>query len=444
MAQVAIIGAGHLGVVYAAGLADLGHRVRVVDIDARRVRDLRRGRLWFHEPGLPELLRRVRRRVDFTTDPAEALAQAAFILVCVPTPSGPTGDLDDSMLRAAFDAIRRHVTVDAIVINKSTVPVGTAEGLFTGTGLRVVSSPEFLAEGRAVTDFFHPERIVLGTRDADAGRRVAELFGKLKAPVVHTDGTSAELAKLAANTFLAMKVSFANSLARLAESLGADTDDVTRVLALDPRIGGGHLKAGIGFGGSCLPKDVGAIEHLARDRGVSADLFGAILRVNRDQREHVIARLAEGLGSLVGKRVAVLGLAFKAGTDDTRESAGVYIAERLLTLNALVTVYDPIARIAIVYGATKASATRSALAAARGADAVVIATDWPEFSRLAPPSLAKAMRGDLVIDGPGALDPVAARAAGFRYYGFGRGGRVTAAPAGAGPAPRRSARRRRS
>lgn len=432
MAKIAVVGAGHVGVTYAAGLAELGNVVRVVDIDRAKVARLKRGQIWFYEPGLPELLARglKRRRITFTTSYAEALSRAEFVFVCVPTPSTGDGSLDDSKLRLAFDMIRKHVAEEApIIVNKSTVPVGTgdiADKLFADAGLRVVSSPEFLSEGRAVEDFFHPQRIVLGSRDDAAAEAVAKLFAALRAPIVRTDNATAEFSKLAANAFLAMKVSYANALARLSEAVGADVEAVTRVLSLDPRIGPGHLRAGLGFGGSCLPKDVAAVEHLARKHDANPDLFGAVLRVNRDQRSRLVDDLLSHFGSLAGRRIALLGLAFKAGTDDTRDSAAVALGEQLLALHADLVVYDPVARLDLVNGDERAAVARSALGAARRADATIIATEWPEFAGIDLLALRGAMRGNVLVDGRGVISPGAARAAGFEYFGFGRGGNGSA------------------
>lgn len=428
MARIAIAGAGHVGVVYAAGLAELGHTVRVVDIDASRVAQLRKGRVWFYEPGLPELLARGmrRRRISFHGRYAEALSRAEFVFVCVPTPATTDGSLDDSILRTAFESIRRHIgDPPPIVVNKSTVPVGTgdvAERLFDDPRLRVVSNPEFLSEGRAVEDFFHPHRIVLGARDREAAEAVAKLFARPRAPVVYTDNTTAEFSKLAANAFLAMKVSFANALAGLSEAVDADLEAVTRVLSLDPRIGPGHLRAGLGFGGSCLPKDVAAVEQLARKHDANPDLFASVRRVNRDQRSRVVDHLVSRFGSVANRRIAILGVAYKAGTDDTRESAAVALAEQLLALHSHVVYYDPVARVDLRDGDARAVLARSALGAARGADAVVFATEWPELANVDLAALRRVMRGNVLVDGRGIVAAESARASGFEYFGFGRGG----------------------
>lgn len=426
VSTIAIVGAGHVGVVYAAGLARLGHSVRVVDIDRSKVRKLQRGRLWFHEPGLADLLSRGlnRKRISFTGSYGFALRDADFVFVCVPTPTTADGSLDDAMLRSAFDAIRRHIAEPPpIIVNKSTVPVGTgdlARVLFEDTTLRIVSSPEFLAEGRAVADFFHPSRIVLGARDQRDAECVARLFSAVRAPIIYTDNSSAEFSKLAANAFLALKISFANALAKICEAVGADIDAVARIIALDPRIGQGHLRPGLGFGGSCLPKDVAALEHLARKHGANAELFAAPLGINREQRTRVIDYLISRFGSVASRRVAILGFAFKAGTDDTRESPSLFLAEQLLALHAEVVVYDPVARLKRKDRTLSPAVARSALAAARGADAVIFATEWPELAGLDLVRLRRVMRGNVLVDGRGVLRADNVRAAGFDHYAFGR------------------------
>jgi UDPglucose 6-dehydrogenase len=345
---ISIVGAGHVGVVYAAGLAELGHRVRVVDINEKRVATLRDGRIWFYEPGLPELLARglARKRITFTTNYASGLSRARFVFVCVPTPTTSEGTLDDSFLRSAFSNIRQHSSPPwPVIVNKSTVPVGTGDvvaHLFEGEDIHVVSNPEFLAEGRAVEDFFHPSRIVIGSRNRIAGEAVAALYAPLRAPVVHTDPVTAELSKLAANAFLATKVSFANVLSRIGESVGADGEGLAKALSLDPRIGAGHLRAGLGFGGSCLPKDLAAVEQLARRFTDSSGFFGAVAAVNRAQRYRIVDLLHERFGVIAERRVAVLGATFKANTDDLRDSPALALARQLAELHADVTVYDPV------------------------------------------------------------------------------------------------------
>jgi UDPglucose 6-dehydrogenase len=428
VSNIAIVGAGHVGVVYAAGLAELGHRVRVVDVSPKRVAMLRSGRIWFYEPGLPELLARglARRRIEFTTSYDHGLAKARFVFVCVPTPTTAAGSLDDSYLRSALTSIRQNTKAPwPVVVNKSTVPVGTgdvAARLFEGEEMHVVSNPEFLAEGRAVEDFFHPSRIVIGSRNRIAGEAVAALYAPLRAPVVHTDPVTAEFSKLAANAFLATKVSFANVLSRIGESVGADGDGLAKALSLDPRIGAGHLRAGLGFGGSCLPKDLAAVEQLARRYTESSGLFAAVAAVNRAQRARIVDLLVDRFGTVQDRRIAILGATFKANTDDLRDSPALGLACQLAELHASVNVYDPVAAPQLRAIAPQLELFRSALAAVRGADAVVVATEWPEFASIDLVDVRRAMRGSLLVDGRGLFDVEAAHRAGLDYFSFSTAG----------------------
>lgn len=428
MSEIAIVGAGHVGVVYAAGLAELGHQVKVIDVSTKRLAMLRQGKTWFFEPGLPELLGRgiARRRIEFTTSYAEGLAKARFIFVCVPTPTTAEGSLDDSYLRSAFASIRKNTHAPfPVIVNKSTVPVGTgdvAARLFAAEDMHVVSNPEFLAEGRAVEDFFHPSRIVIGSRNRIAGEAVATLYAPLRAPIVHTDPVTAEFSKLAANAFLATKVSFANVLSRIGESVGADGDGLAKALSLDPRIGAGHLRAGLGFGGSCLPKDLAAVEQLARKYTESSALFAAVAAVNRAQRARVVDLLVDRFGGLAGREIAVLGATFKANTDDLRDSPALALACQLVELHAAVTVYDPVAATQLRTVAPSLALARSPIAAVRGADATVVATEWPEFATLDLSLVRRAMRGNLLIDARGLYDVESAHRAKLDYFSFSTAG----------------------
>jgi UDPglucose 6-dehydrogenase len=428
VSNIAIVGAGHVGVVYAAGLAELGHRVKVIDINAKRVAMLRGGRIWFYEPGLPELLARglARRRISFTTSYPSGLARARFVFVCVPTPTTAEGSLDDSYLRSAFANIREHTRLPRpIIVNKSTVPVGTgdvAARLFEGDDIHVVSNPEFLAEGRAVEDFFHPSRIVIGARSRIASEAVAALYAPLRASVVHTDPVTAELSKLSANAFLATKVSFANVLSRIGESVGADGEGLAKALSLDPRIGAGHLRAGLGYGGSCLPKDLAAIEQLARRFTDSSALFAAVGAVNKAQRSRVVDLLVDRFGAVAERKVAILGATFKANTDDLRDSPALALARQLAELHAAVVVYDPVAAPQLRTIAPELHLARSALTAVKGADATVIATEWPEFATLELAAVRRAMRGNLLIDARGLFDVDSANHAGLDYFSFSSAG----------------------
>ena len=348
------------------------------------------------------------------------------MFVCVPTPTTGEGTLDDSFLRSAFANIRQHATFPyPIIVNKSTVPVGTgdvAAQLFAGDDIHVVSNPEFLAEGRAVEDFFHPSRIVIGARNRIAGEAVAGLYAPLRAPVVHTDPVTAEFSKLSANAFLATKVSFANVLSRIGESVGADGEGLAKALSLDPRIGAGHLRAGLGFGGSCLPKDLAAIEQLARRFTDSSGFFTAVASVNRAQRARVIDLLQQRFGTIAERRVAVLGATFKANTDDLRDSPALALANQLAELHAEVIVYDPVASTQLRTAAPAIHVARSALAAIKGSDVVVVATEWPEFSTLELGAIRRAMRGNLLVDGRSLFDVASAHRAGLDYFSFSTAG----------------------
>ena len=400
----------------------------MIDINPKRIAMLREGRIWFYEPGLPELLARglARKRITFTASYPAGLSRARFVFVCVPTPTTSEGTLDDSYLRSAFSNIRQYTNAPRpVIVNKSTVPVGTGDvvaHLFEGEDIHVVSNPEFLAEGRAVEDFFHPSRIVIGSRNRIAGEAVAALYAPLRAPVVHTDPVTAEFSKLAANAFLATKVSFANVLSRIGESVGADGEGVAKALSLDPRIGAGHLRAGLGFGGSCLPKDLAAIEQLARRFTDSSGLFGAVASVNRAQRARVVDLLHERFGAIAGRRVAVLGATFKANTDDLRESPALALACQLAELHADVVVYDPVAAPQLRVVAPALHIARSALAAVRGADVTIVATEWPEFAAIDLAAMRRAMSGSLLVDGRGLFDVASAHRAGLDYFSFSTAG----------------------
>jgi UDPglucose 6-dehydrogenase len=421
-ANVAVVGAGYVGLVVAAGLAELGARVTVVDLNELKVNELRRGVTSIYEPGLVELLARGAGmgRLSFTESYSHALANADFVMVCVPTPPTPDGSLDSSSLRSAYDAILSEGSrPGTIVVNKSTVPVGTADAAsreFERHGMSVASNPEFLSAGRAVESFMHPSRIVVGARDLRAAERVASLYATLDAPIVFTDPVTAELSKLAANAFLAMKISFANALSQVAEAVGADGAPLVRALSLDPRIGQGHLRAGLGYGGSCLPKDLAAVEHLARASGSSYELFQAVAAVNHKQRRRVVEILTSQLGDLAGRKIGILGMAFKAGTDDVRESPGLAVARHLFELGAEIRVYDPAANEQLLRATPSFEVCDSAEAVITDAHAIVVATDWPEFGRLDFGRALGKMRGTVIVDGRGLLDGDRMRSMGFRYF----------------------------
>ncbi len=422
--SIGVIGTGYVGLVTAAGFAELGSEVWCVDIDAEKIERLRRGEVPIYEPGLAELLARNSERLHFSTDLADALEHARLLFVAVGTPPTYSGDADLSAVHAVVGAI--PASDEHALVMKSTVPCGTGASLqrvFAESGkdgLGYVSCPEFLKEGSAVKDFLHPDRVVVGDEGGWAGDAVAELYAPLKAPLVRTDVASAEMVKLASNAFLATKISFINEIANVCEETGADVVEVARGMGLDDRIGAKFLQAGIGFGGSCFPKDVDALKQLAGNSGYHFQLLTAVIEVNDLQKRRVIGKLQRHLGSLAGKRIALLGLAFKPNTDDMREASSLVLSARLQADGAVVSAYDPIAEEQarkLVSGITFAASPLQALA---DADAAVLVTEWSELVELDWVGVAEAMSGNLLIDGRNALDPAAVRAAGLIYEGIGR------------------------
>jgi len=421
---IGVIGTGYVGLVTAAGFAELGSDVWCVDIDAAKIERLQRGEVPIYEPGLGELLARNAGRLHFSTDLADALEHARLLFVAVGTPPTYSGDADLSAVHAVVEAI--PASEGHALVMKSTVPCGTGASLLRVLGeqgkggLEYVSCPEFLKEGSAVKDFLHPDRVVVGDDGGWAGDAVVELYAPLSAPLVRTDIASAEMVKLASNAFLATKISFINEIANVCEETGADVVEVARGMGLDDRIGAKFLQAGIGFGGSCFPKDVDALKQLAGNSGYHFQLLTAVIEVNDLQKRRVIGKLQKHLGSLAGKRVALLGLAFKPNTDDMREASSLVLSARLQADGAAVTAYDPVAEEQarkLVSGITFAS---SPLSAVQEADAAVLVTEWREIVELDWKQVAEAMRGNVVIDGRNALDPDAVRSAGLLYEGIGR------------------------
>ena len=430
---IGVIGTGYVGLCTAVGFAELGSDVWCIDIDAAKIEALKGGEVPIHEPGLEEALERNRERLNFSTDLADALEHARLLFVAVGTPPTYSGDADLSAVHAVVEAMPpsdRHA-----LVMKSTVPVGTGEAIERifaeqgKDGFSYVSCPEFLKEGTALEDFLNPDRVVIGDRGDWAGDAVEELYRPLLSPeyggqgsgeLVRTDVASAEMVKLAANAFLATKISFINEIANVCEETGADVLEVAKGMGLDDRIGPKFLRPGIGFGGSCFPKDVSALKQLAGNSGYHFQLLGAVIEVNELQKRRVIGKLEKHLGSLVGKRVALLGLAFKPDTDDMREASSLVLAARLQAAGATVTAYDPIAEEAARPLMPGVEFAPNALDAAREADAVVLVTEWDEIVGTDPGELASAMAGTVVIDGRNALDPEAVRGAGLVYEGVGR------------------------
>jgi UDPglucose 6-dehydrogenase len=419
---IGVFGAGWVGLVTGGCFADLGHEVIVRDVVPDRIAALKAGRLPFHEPDLPEVLARNRERIRYTLD-ADELAEADTLFICVQTPPTYSGDADLSFVWTALDDLP-HGDRRQILVMKSTVPVGTGEKVRAAlearglTNIGYVSNPEFLSEGRAVRDFLAPDRIVIGAFADEDGAAVESLYGGIDAPVVRTDVASAEMIKLAANAFLMTRISFINEIANVCEAVGADVVEVAQGIGLDHRLGPHFLRAGIGYGGSCFPKDSLALKQLASNSGYHFQLLAAVIEVNELQKRRVIQKLQKHLGRLRGKKVALLGLSFKAGTDDMREAPSLVLASRLLAEGAEVRAWDPVARPGeLMKGAALCD---SVLEAVTGADAAVIVTEWDELRGLASVEVRDAMARPLIIDGRNLLDPDETRRAGFAYEGIGR------------------------
>ena len=419
---IGVFGAGWVGLVTGGCFAELGHQVIVRDVMPERIEALRAGELPFHEPDLPEVLERNRERITYTLDAGD-LAGADAIFVCVQTPPTYSGDADLSFVWSALDDLPAS-DERQILVMKSTVPVGTGEKVraaLEGRGLSnvgYVSNPEFLSEGRAVRDFLNPDRIVVGAFAEEDSAAVEALYAGIDAPVVRTDVASAEMIKLAANAFLMTRISFINEIANVCEAVGADVVEVAKGVGLDHRLGPHFLRAGIGYGGSCFPKDSLALKQLASNSGYHFQLLAAVIEVNELQKRRVIQKLQKHLGKLRGKKIALLGLAFKAGTDDMREAPSLVLASRLLAEGAEVRAWDPVARPGeLIKGAVLHDSVADAV---RDADAAVIVTEWDELRNLASKEVLDAMARPLIIDGRNLLDPAVVRAAGFAYEGIGR------------------------
>ena len=418
---IGVIGAGWVGLVTAACFAELGHPVIARDIVPEKVEALSRGEISIHEPGLEDLLRRNAERLTFTTDMGELLDGARLLFVCVDTPPTYSGDADLSRVRAVVQELPEDG--EQVLIMKSTVPAGTGESIRRDMpGLSYVSCPEFLKEGTAVADFMHPDRVVIGADAGDeaAAEAVAALYEPLGGEILRTDVASAEMIKLASNAFLATKISFINEIANVCEEVGADVGQVAKGMGLDERIGSSFLRAGIGYGGSCFPKDVSALKMLAGNTGYHFQLLTAVIEVNELQKRRVVGKLEKHLGSLIGKRVALLGLAFKPDTDDMREASSLVLAARLQGEGAEVVAYDPVAadRAAGLLGSVEMAT--SAQEALEGADAAVLVTEWDEFAELDWAAAGQRMARPLIVDGRNFLDPEALVKAGFEYEGIGR------------------------
>ena len=430
MAKIAVVGAGYVGLVTGACFSDLGNQVACVDIDADRIAMLRRGNMPIYEPGLEELVTRnaAAGRLEFTTSYAGAVAGADFAFIAVGTPSGASGEADMRYCESAARSIAQSMTQPITIVNKSTMPIGAGDTILSIVGqelrgahsFEVVCNPEFLREGAAVSDFFGPDRIVLGSNQRAAAERVAELYRPLKAQVLITDMRTAEMVKYASNAFLATKISFINEIAAICEQLGADVAQVAAGMGQDRRIGRSFLDAGLGFGGSCFPKDVRALEYMASTHGCHPQLLRAVMEINRDVRRSVVQKLRVTLGSLAGRTVGVLGLAFKPNTDDMREAPSVEIIHLLQNEGAAIRAFDPAAMAGARQLLSNVAFGADPYDLAQGCDALLLVTEWNEFKELDMERIHRAMRVPLLFDARNIWDPGEMARLGFTYFGIGR------------------------
>ena len=431
MKQICVVGVGYVGLVTAACFADLGNRVIALDINEERIEGLKRGEMPIYEPGLEELVARnvQANRLSYTTSYAESLQSTEYVFIAVGTPSGVDGEADLQYVAAAACSVAQNMTAPLVIINKSTVPVGTGDwvaGIVSENQpepipFSVVSCPEFLREGAAISDFMNPHRTVLGSLDAEAAEKVARLHLPLRAPIVITDLRTAEMIKYASNAFLATKISFINEIANICEELGADVKEVAVGMGYDQRIGPYFLDAGLGYGGSCFPKDVKALAYMAAEKGRHPQLLHAVMEINDDRRPMTVARAEEMLGDLNGKTVGLLGLSFKPNTDDMRDAPAIDIANALLKAGSHVRAYDPVAMDIAAPMLPGVSMVDDPYTLAAGCDALIVVTDWNEFKQLDLERIKKIMNQPMLLDGRNIYDPQVMLNLGFKYRGLGRG-----------------------
>jgi UDPglucose 6-dehydrogenase len=431
MKDITVVGVGYVGLVTAVCFADLGNNVSCVDIIESKIEGLKRGVMPIYEPGLEELVSRNVKadRLRFTTSYSEGLKDAEFVFIAVGTPEGVNGEADMGYVRQAAQSIAGEMGKPLVIVNKSTVPVGTGDWVADivrqhqkkNVDFAVVSNPEFLREGSAISDFMRPDRIVLGSLDADAAERVAQLYLPLRSTILITDLRTAEMIKYASNAFLATRISFINEIANICEALGADVKEVATGMGYDKRIGPDFLDAGIGYGGSCFPKDVKALAHMADEKGRRPQLLHAVMEINDYQRQAIVQKLRLALGDVGGKTIGLLGLAFKPNTDDMREAPSSHIASLLLAEGARVRGYDPVAMDVAARVAPEIALASDPYELATDADALVVVTEWNEFKNLNLERVRDLMKQPVVVDGRNIYDPATMRSLGFRYRGVGRG-----------------------
>ena len=431
--NICVIGTGYVGLVTGVVFADLGNEVICVDKLEAKVALLKRGEMPIYEPGLEEMVARNAEegRLVFTTDLESAVRKSEIIFICVGTPPQPDGSTDMSQVESAARGVAAAMDRYKVIVNKSTVPVGTGDFVREiievnrrrNVDFDVVSNPEFLREGSAIQDALNPDRIVIGAPNQVVAMKVLELYAPLERPMIITDVASAEMIKYASNAFLAMKISFANSIANICESVGADVVQVMKGVGQDRRIGSAFLHAGLGYGGSCFPKDSLSLLHTAKSVGYDFPILEATIRTNEEQPKRFVEKISTAIGGFTGKKVAVLGLAFKANTDDMRDAKSLDVIAAVLAGGGEVVAYDPIAIENCKRIFPQITYVRNAYEAAEGADAVVVVTEWNEFKQINLEKLKGAMKGTQVFDGRNLYDPDKMRRAGFDYAGVGRGGK---------------------
>lgn len=430
MAKICVIGTGYVGLVTGTCFSDMGHRVTCLDINDKRIEKLKNGIMPIYEPGLKQIVDQnvEAGRLDFTTSYQEALENAEFAFIAVGTPSSVEGDADMQYVKMAAETIASHLDHPIIIVNKSTVPVGTGDWVSeiikdmnggTTPPFCVVSNPEFLREGSAVNDFMEPDRVVLGSTNREAAEKVADLYEALRAPIMITDLRTAEMIKYASNAFLATRISFINEIANICESLGADVKEVARGMGMDKRIGPSFLDAGLGWGGSCFPKDVKALAHMAETRGSHPQLLQAVMDINQNQRKRAVQKVEKALGGLKGKTIGLLGLSFKPNTDDTRDAPALDIARMLLDAGAVVQAFDPQAMEVSKKEIPQLQLKKNPYETAEAVDALILATEWNEFKSLDFERIKANMKGNVILDGRNIWDGTELYEMGFTYFGMG-------------------------
>ncbi len=430
MKQICVVGVGYVGLVTGACFSDLGNKVIALDVNEQRIENLKKGIMPIYEPGLEELVRRNVKagRLSFTTDYAEALQGTEFAFIAVGTPSGVNGEADLQYVASAAESIARNMTAPLIIINKSTVPIGTGDWVADivkraqpqPIDFAVVSCPEFLREGSAIGDFSQPHRTVIGSFDKDAANKVAQLHLPLRAPIVITDLRTAEMIKYASNAFLATKISFINEIAEICEAYGADVKEVAAGMGYDARIGRHFLDAGLGWGGSCFPKDVKALAYMAEEKGLDPRILNNVMDVNYDRRKQVVRWTEKMVGSFSGKTIGLFGLAFKPNTDDMRDAPSIDIAHELTAAGATVRAYDPVA-MDVARGILPAvQMCHDPYETAAGSDAIIVVTEWNEFKQIDLEKLKSLLKTPVIMDARNLYDPERMKEMGFQYRAIGR------------------------